>query len=91
MAAFEVVPEEVAQQNPSPQSTNAQKILLFALGELNKKFVVAISNLFSLFGLASVWLLCDKILEEPSTQKLIGVGIYCLFLLMLEGIRRKGK
>jgi hypothetical protein len=80
---------DVAMQRAAQQSATAQKLLLFALGQLSKRTVAGFSALFSLFGLLSVWFLYFSILQEPNNTQLIGIGMYSLFLLLLEALRRR--
>jgi hypothetical protein len=102
MAGFEVVEDEteevasalglqesLAHGKLLAQQKATQQALLFALGQLSKRAVAGISAVFSLVVLASVWALYSQILEEPSQLKLISVGLYSVFVLVLEFIRRK--
>jgi hypothetical protein len=90
MSAFQIVNEDEPQQQPQAASNQAaQKMLLFALSQLGKRAVAGLSAAFSLIGLGSVWALWYSVLGQPSPVQLTGIGMYSIFLLCLEVIRRK--
>lgn len=102
MAGFEVVENETesvaaalglqdpkAQGKILAQQKAAQQALLFAISQLSKRAIAGVSAVFSLLTLASVWALYSQILEDPTQLKLTSVGLYSIFVLILEFIRRK--
>lgn len=89
MVGFQVVGTEEAQEVAPPNTNAAQRMLLLALGQLSKRALAGISDLFSLIGLASVWALWRATLDAPNATQLVGIGMYSVFLLILEVIRRK--
>lgn len=88
MPPFQVV-EDSAPTAPAQSNLAAQKMLLFALGSLSKRAIAGVSAAFSLLGVASVWFLWYTVLPDPTVPKLIGVGMYSVFLLVLELIRKR--
>ena len=92
MAQFERV-DEGAEVVQHPSQPKGQKLaidgLMLALTALNKRFVVALSNLFTAGGLIGAWLLWDSVLPSPSIPQLVGLGEYAVFFLALEYVRRR--
>lgn len=90
------IPSIAEQPPPNTQSTVASsssaatRMLLLAIAQLGKRFVIALSTLFTAAGLFSAWWLWASVLPSPSVLQLVGVGMYAAFLLALEFVRRKG-
>ena len=89
MAAFEQV-EEAVVQHPAvahQQAQHAQVVLgqilggLLNLKALSQRFVVALSQLFALSALASVFVLF-MVIRDPSVYQLIALGGYSAFILI---------
>lgn len=81
---------QATQSSGVSHSSAATQMLLMAIGQLSKRFVIALSNLFTAAGLFSAWWLWSSVLPSPTVLQLIGVGMYALFLLALEFVRRRG-
>lgn len=97
---FEAIAEHeipsISPQTTPPPQTNvaleagaATQMLLLALKALSQRAVIALSALFTAGGLFSAWWLWASVLPNPSVLQLIGVGMYALFLLALEWVRRR--
>jgi hypothetical protein len=85
----EVVDETVIQHPAADKkSVQATQLLLLALKALSQRTVIALSNLFTLIGLASAFWLWWTVLVNPTVNQLVGVGGYSVFLLLLEYVRR---
>jgi hypothetical protein len=89
MAGFQVVENEAPPQAPPQNNAVAMQMLTIALKALSDRALTGISAAFSLLGLASVWALWWHILATPSAYQLTGLGMYSIFLLALEIIRRR--
>ena len=85
------VEDETVIQHPATDKKSAQatQLLLLALKALSQRTVIALSNLFTLIGLASAFWLWLLILPNPTLNQLIGVAGYAVFLASLEFIRRR--
>lgn len=99
MRPFAVVNEtEAPQPQLSPadaakakaEHEQAMKVLQFSIATISKRFVTGLSNLFTAGALLSAWLLWRAILPAPTVTQLVGVGLYAVFLLAIEWIRRRG-
>lgn len=87
MAQFEVI--DGGENRQSKDELAARQLLKFALGQLSRRTLVAAAASFTLLGVASVWFLWYTVLPDPTVPKLIGVGMYSVFLLVLELIRKR--
>jgi hypothetical protein len=83
--------EEQTPQQKDHTAANERdaRILMLAISTISKRSIIAISNLFSLLSVASVWLLTYRVLPEPSQVQLVGICGYAIFILLLEIIRRR--
>lgn len=88
--SFAEQPPPNTQSNVASSSSAATRMLLLAIAQLGKRFVIALSTLFTAAGLFSAWWLWASVLPGPSVLQLVGVGMYAAFLLALEFVRRKG-
>lgn len=95
---FQVVGEDVAPPEqtsapsaatPNADSEKALQILALSLRVVGQRFVTALSNLFTAGALLSAWLLWRSILPSPTANQLVGVSLYCGFILAVEWVRRK--
>jgi len=88
--AFQLInqPEQPHKQTKAGPPIELQGLLL-ALTALSKRFVIALSNLFSLCCVASLWYLLYTILPDPTSHQLVGAGGYGVFILILELIRKR--
>lgn len=76
-------PTEVSKQNTA--------MLLLALRALSQRTLTALTNGFSLLLVMSVWALCWHVLSDPnpSSQQLVICGLYALFTLAVDIVRRR--
>lgn len=82
-------PADKPQSNVAQDAHIATQMLLLALKALSERAIVALSALFTAGGLASAWWLWSTILPNPSVLQLVGIGMYAVFLLALEFVRRR--
>lgn len=93
---FIAVDEETVTPPPTvPKATQeeaaARTILFTALRALSQRTLTAITNLFSLILVTFVALALWRILDDPTTNRLIGVGGFAFFCLLIDIVRRKSK
>ena len=78
---------------PSPEQIKQQQVatqmLALALRTMSQKALIAVSSLFTAAALFSAWWLWNSVLPDPSDRQLVGVGLYALFILILEFVRRR--
>jgi hypothetical protein len=90
MAQFEVVRDDApAPPRAAPDNSAATTALIIALKALGQRFIIALSNLFCLITVLSVFWLGLSIIHEPTTPQLIGLGMYALFILAINIIVRR--
>ncbi len=80
----EFVEPESAPQPQAPDHAVATKMLLMAIQALGQRFVVALSNLFTLLTAASAFYLWNAALSELNQIKIVGLTIYSCFVLALN-------
>ena len=98
MAKFNIVGEEEMQQPqqapPQPagnaDTARAVQILALALLTVSQRFVIAVSNLLTAAAVGSAFWLWWRVLPNPDVEQLVGLGLYALFLLAVETVRRRG-
>jgi len=100
MSKFALV-EDGAEASDKTQATPAQpflnavsvQMLTMALKSLSARSIAALSYLwrevFTAAGLYSAWYLWQAAGTNPSVSQLIGLGMYGVFLLALELVRRR--
>ncbi len=66
------------------QQAVATEMLMTAIKALSQRFVVALSNLFTLITVASAFYLWAMSIDTISTLKIIGLSIYSAFILALN-------
>ena len=94
---FQVVEDDVgaefarqqAQQQQIEQNKIAQQMLMLALKTFSQRAVIGASNLFTLGLMAASWVLWSRILPEPSPMQLVGAGMWAVFILAIEFVRRR--
>lgn len=90
---FTLIEDEPAPAAAAPAAPNreqaARALLMTSLRALSQRAATAITNLFSLFLVASVWVLAARALEDPTDHRLIGVVIYAVFCLAIDIVRRR--
>ena len=85
-------PAPPAQPTATPDQTAAARALLFtALRALSQRTLTAITNLFSLILVSVVALLAWRILDDPTTNRLIVGGGFASFCLLIDIVRRRNK
>lgn len=67
----------------------AADALLLALTALSKRFVDALSRLFSLLTIASAFVLWYSVLPNPSIPQLVGLGLYAGFIFAMHFVVRR--
>jgi hypothetical protein len=92
--SFKIVGEEEAQELPPNPKINtdtekAMQILMLSLVVVGKRFITALSHLFTAAALLSAWLLWRSVLPSPTVTQLIGVTLFGAFVLAIEWVRRK--
>jgi hypothetical protein len=91
---FEVIEDDAPHNNVvdtgEDATSKAVDVLLFLLGPLSQKTVIAIGNLFSLLTVVSVFILSYTIIpHDPSTQQLVGLCGYAVFIVAVNLIVRR--
>lgn len=76
---FEAPPAAAPQGSPRLQSV-ATEMLLMGIGALSKRFVVALSRLFMLLTMGSVFALW-YLTPDPNTNQIISLSIYAAVVL----------
>ncbi len=84
-------PAEGASEHASaaPESDAYSQMLLLALTALGQRFVVALSNLFTLLTAASAFYLWLIALPTLDPTKIVGLSIYSCFVLALNIFGRR--
>ncbi len=92
----EVIPESHQIAPPNGSDTVAQALtnaglamMITGLKALSQRALVAFSACFTLLSVASAFWLWLTILPEPNSSKLVGLGLYGVFLLGIEWLRRR--
>lgn len=67
----------------------ATTMLLLGLKTLSQRFIVSLSNLFTLLTCFSAFILWQNVLPNPTGSQLVGLGLYGTFILLLHIVRRK--
>lgn len=95
---FELITDDPAttppQQPAAPQTdeTQAARQLLFtALRALSQRTLTAVTNLFSLFLVTLVFVLCGRILDNPTPERLEAGAGFAVFCLLIDVVRRRAK
>jgi hypothetical protein len=85
---------EVEDERPAPKTDTeaAQRntqLLLLSLRAVSQRAVTAVSHLFTLLVVAGTGALWWHVLPEPTVLQLVGLGMWALFVLAVEWIRRR--
>ena len=88
-----VTERETPDAPPKPDNSAAQhqvamQTLLLALKALSQRTVVALASLFTLLTAASVFAIAYLISANPTVLQLVLLGLYGVFVLSLNIIRR---
>jgi hypothetical protein len=86
---FELVQDEDPAESPSPPNDHATDLLFLSLQALSKRTVIALSNLFCLLTVGSVFVLFYSIIPSPNTFQIVSTTIYAVFVLAANAIVRK--
>ena len=96
--AFQLIGDDTPPPSPAPtapqasQADQAARALLFtALRALSQRAQTAVTNLFSLALVVSVWLLASRVLDDPTSDRLVALFGYALFCLAIDVVRRRHK
>jgi hypothetical protein len=84
----QVSPADIAKAKAEHEQ--AMKVLQFSIATIGKRFITALSNLFTAAALLSAWLLWRSVLPSPTVTQLVGLALYAVFILTTEWVRRKG-
>ena len=94
-AGFALVGEEAVPGTATPQQSQpdantraAMRFWLLSMQNISARAVTGVSHLFTAAVIASAWALFMWTLPNPTTPQLIGLGLYGLFCLSVEWIRR---
>lgn len=74
---------------PSPPDPTAAVALRLSQIAFRAAFSAVLGALFPLLALGSALFLWHSVLGAPSTNQLVGLGLYGLLLLSLESLRRR--
>jgi hypothetical protein len=79
-----------------PPASNAAaavgtRMILAGLHALSQRALTAISDLFSLILVGAVWLLADRVLDNPSQLQIGTVFLFAAFCVLIDVIRRRSK
>jgi hypothetical protein len=67
----------------------ATDFLLFSLQALSKRTLIALSNLFCLLTVGSVFVLFYSIVPSPNAFQIVSATIYAVFVLAANAIVRR--
>jgi hypothetical protein len=95
MVGEEPVPDgtyqpQVAQPQAQPDAGTraAMRFWLMSMQNISARMITGLSHLFTAAVVASAWALFMWTLPTPTTPQLVGLGLYGLFCLAVEWIRR---
>jgi hypothetical protein len=86
--------ELVQDDDPAPRGDPADAgrsadLLLLSLQALSKRTLIALSNLFCLLTVGSVFVLFYSIVPNPNTFQIVSATIYAVFVLAANAIVRR--
>ena len=84
-AQAQAAPAMTAEQvyQVQQEAAQARAMLMLALKTFGQRVVIALSNLFSLLTVLSVWWLWMSV-PHPGTNDLVGMGMYAVFILVVN-------
>jgi hypothetical protein len=92
MVGEEAVPDMQPQQAPQPQpdanTRAAMRFWLLSMQNIGNRAITGLSHLFTGAVVASVWALWMWTMPNPTVLQLVGLGLYGLFCLAVEWVRR---
>ena len=74
---------------PDVQQIIVQRFLTAILSAFSERVVFMLHMLFTAGGLVLAWFLWSRVLPSPTVPQLIGLGMYSVFFLALEYVRRR--
>ena len=86
---FEVEDNVVSMPQQAAAPAWTAQALTIALTALSQRALIALASLFSILLAASVFALYWKVLPNPSTESLIGLGLYSVFIIGLHVVRAR--
>lgn len=76
------------KDDPAPESSRAESMMLFALKGLSQRAIAAVKDLFTLLSVASAfWLFLS--IPDPNNYQLAELLLYALFVLAANWIVRR--
>lgn len=81
-------PGQPQQSEPDPATRAAMRFWLLSMQNISARAITGVSHLFTAAVVLSAWALFMWTLPTPSTLQLVGLGLYGLFCLAVEWIRR---
>ena len=82
------LPADAGPPVQSPGDQAALSLILLSLKALSQRTLVALASLFTLALAISVFVLAYVILTQgPTVPQLVGLGIYCIFILALHKVK----
>lgn len=90
------VPSQPLPQTAQPKTSDAAQaaglaMLLLGLKALSQRFVVALAALRGLILAGTAFWLALLVLPNPNTYQLVGLGIYCIFVVIFEFWTRRNE
>lgn len=89
--AIEDTPAPAPTEAEREEVAAAQKWLYLAFRALSLRAATAVTNLFSLILVCLVAVLLARILDDPTPNRLAGVGGFAVFCLAIDVVRRRAK
>lgn len=84
--SFSLAPEPDAPRSVTVAERQITDLLLKGIGQ---RALTILSTLFTLLLAASAWWLWWSALPQPTPPQLVGLGMYSVFVLALEYVRRR--
>lgn len=87
----EAVPGEMQQPQqaePDAATRAAMRFWLLSMQTISNRAITGLSHLFTAALVASAWTLFMWTLPTPTVLQLVGLGLYAVFLLLIEWVRR---
>jgi len=82
-------PEDAEQKKRDAFDDRYTNLLAISLRALSQRATVAVASLFTLLLAASAFWLWMMILPNPTVLQLVGLGMYAIFALALEFVKRR--
>lgn len=82
-------PAETRDSTVPGTTDRATDLLFLSLQALSKRTIIALSNLFCLLTVGSVFVLFYSIVPAPNTFQIVSATIYAVFVLAANAIVRR--